>query len=89
MKTITKKIDKEWFDLILSGKKKFEGRVADFDINEGDILRLEEWTKGDKRRFTGRFIEKEVTYVQKHNAKEWIENQPEILEKGFYTIQFD
>ncbi len=89
MKTITKKIDPEWFDLILSGKKKFERRVADFDISEGDILRLEEWTKGDSRKFTGRFIEKKVTYLQKHNLKEWIKNQPDLLDLGYYTIQFD
>jgi ASC-1-like (ASCH) protein len=41
MKTITKKIDTEWFELILAGKKKYELRLADFDIEEGDILRLE------------------------------------------------
>ncbi len=89
MKIITKKINREWFDLILSGKKKFERRVADFDINDGDILRLEEWTEGKERKFTGRFVEKKVTYIQKHNLKEWIKNQPELLDLGYYTIQFD
>lgn len=89
MKTVTKKIDKEWFELVLSGKKKFERRVADFDIKEGDILRLEEWTTGSQRKFTGRFIEKTVIYIQKHNLKEWIKNQPELLDLGYYTIQFN
>lgn len=90
MKTITKKIDTEWFDLILIGKKKFEGRVADFEIEVGDILRLEEWAIiNDERKFTGRFIEKKVNYFQKENLSAWIKRQPELLEKGFYIIQFD
>ncbi len=89
MKTVIKKIDPEWFEMIVSGKKKFELRLADFDIEEGDILRLEEYTEGEDRKPTGRFIEKIVTYVQKPDLKEWIENQPELLEKSFYVIQFD
>jgi ASC-1-like (ASCH) protein len=95
MKTIVKKIDKEWFDLIESGKKKYELRLADFDIEEGDILRLEEYTEngwvGDKkeRTPTGRFMEKKVSFLRKVDLEKWIEIQPEIKEKGFYVIQFD
>lgn len=90
MKTVTKKITKEWFDLILAGKKKFELRYADFEINEGDTLRLEEHEGvGGDRKPTGRFIEKKVKYLQKVDLKEWIKQQPDLIEKGFYTIQFD
>ncbi len=89
MVVITKKIDPVWFDMILSGKKKFEIRLADFDITEGDILRLEEYTEGQDRQPTGRFIEKTVTYVRKPNLKDWVEKQPELLDKSFYVIQFD
>jgi hypothetical protein len=90
MRTIIKKIDTEWFEMILSGKKKFELRLADFDIEEGDTLRLEEWV-GEKqnRKPTGRVIEKVVTYVQKPNLQEWIKQQPELLNKSFFVIQFD
>ena len=90
MSTITKKIDPEWFELILAGKKKFELRLADFDFAEGDTLRLEEWT-GEKgaRRPTGRFIEKVATYVRKPDLKAWLAEQPDLLEKSFYIIQFD
>ena len=35
---IKKKIWPEFFELIKSGKKKFELRVADFDIKEGDTF---------------------------------------------------
>ena len=31
------------FELVKSGKKKFELRLADFDIKEGDTLVLKEW----------------------------------------------
>lgn len=94
MKTIIKKIDTEWFEAILNGEKDYELRLADFDIETGDILRLEEYTKdgwnGDKedRKPTGRFIEKKVTFVRKIDLKNWVDMQPELLEKGFYVIRF-
>ena len=89
MKTITKKIDPVWFGLILSGKKKFELRVADFEIKDGDTIRLEEYTTGENRKPTGRFIEKKASYVRKIDLQGWIKKQPEILKDGFYVIQFD
>ena len=94
MKTVVKKIDKEWLDIIIAGKKKFELRLADFDIQDGDILRLEEWTgeekkRGGGRKPTGRFIEKAVSYARKVDLAEWVMNQPELIEKGFYVLQFE
>jgi hypothetical protein len=90
MATITKKILPEWFDAIASGKKKCELRLADFDIEEGDTLRLEEWVgKGNNRKPTGRVLEKIVTQVQNIDLEFWIQQQPELLEKGFYAIQFE
>ncbi|MFZ3301573.1 MAG: DUF3850 domain-containing protein [Microgenomates group bacterium] len=89
MNIITKKIDREWFDMIIAGKKKFELRLADFEISDGDTIRLEEWTNDTERKFTGRYIEKKVTYARKVDLKSWTKRQPEILEKGFYVIQFD
>lgn len=90
MKKVIKKIDKKWLDLILKGKKKFEIRLADFDIKEGDVIQLQEYKyKGNERFPTGRFVEKKVKYVQKKDLKEWVNEQPEVLEKGFYIIQFD
>ncbi len=90
MKTVTKKILKPWLDLILVGRKKFELRFADFEINEKDILRLEEYTGVDKnRKPTGRSVEKKVKYLKKVDLKSWIKQQPDLIEKGFYIIQFD
>jgi ASC-1-like (ASCH) protein len=42
MAIIRKKIWPEYFKLVTSGKKRFELRVADFDIKEGDTLILKE-----------------------------------------------
>ena len=90
MKVVTKKIDTEWFNLVESDKKKFELRVADFDLEEGDVIRLEEYIGQEPNRTpTGRVIEKKVTYLRKVDLKDWAKKQPEIMEKGFYVIQFD
>ncbi len=43
MAIINKKIWPEYFDAITSGKKKYELRLNDFEVNEGDTLVLEEW----------------------------------------------
>ena len=45
MTTINKKVWREYFEKIISAKKKLELRLADFEVNEGDTLVLEEWDK--------------------------------------------
>ncbi len=87
---IVKKILPEYFYAIASGKKKFEFRVADFDVAEGDILVLEEWNSLDPetRQKTGRVIEKKVTYVGKFDADTF--GQKEDIEKhGFYVLSLE
>ena len=84
---ITKKCDKVWFDKILSGEKKFEVRLADFEVNEGDTLIVEEWDK-DKKEYTGRKIEVVATYILKTKSQTFW--PPEEVEKyGFQIIQFE
>ena len=56
MTVINKKVWREYFEKIISGKKKFELRLADFEVNEGDTLVLEEWDK-DKKEYTVRQVE--------------------------------
>lgn len=85
MAIIKKKIWPEYFELVKSGKKRFELRLADFDISKGDILVLEEWdpkTKG----YTGRTIEKKVDYVLKFDLDTFGQKE-EIENKGFFVIQ--
>ena len=90
MARIVKKILPEYFDAIASGKKKFEFRVADFDVTEGDTLVLEEWDNMDKaaRKPTGRILEKTITYVKKFDPNTF--GQKEDLEKyGFYVLSIE
>ena len=61
---IEKKVWPEYFQKILEGKKTHELRLADFECQEGDILILKEWSPQQKK-YTGRVIEKTVTYVGK------------------------
>jgi len=85
MAIIHKKIWPEYFELVVSGKKRFELRLADFDVKEGDSLMLEEWdpqTKG----YTGRTIEKKIDYVLKFDLDKFAQKE-EVLKDGLYVIQ--
>jgi len=87
MLTIHKRVWKEYFEKILIGKKKFELRLADFEVGEGDNLVLEEWDK-DKQEYTGRKIETTVTCIIKtKDVSFW--SQEDIDKYGFQIIQFD
>lgn len=86
MRTIKKKIWPEYFELVNSGKKKFELRVADFDIEEGDILVLQEWNPNTKE-YTGRELEVTADYVLKFDLNKFGQAE-EIKNKGLYVIQF-
>lgn len=54
-----------YFDLIVEGKKNFEIRKNDRDFATKDILILSEY---DEKRFIGRQVEKQITYVM-HSHK--------------------
>jgi len=59
VKKVEKKVQKEYFDAIIDGRKRFEVRLADFDCEPGDILVLKEQENDE---LTGREIECEVLY---------------------------
>ena len=87
MAIIKKKIWPEYFELVSSGKKKFELRLADFDVREGDTLLLEEWDP-KTNEYIGRKIEKKVSFVLKFNLNDF--GQEEVIkEKGLVVIQMD
>ena len=88
MRTIKKKILPEYFDAIVSGKKKYELRLNDFEINEGDILLLEEWDTKTKS-YTGRSIEKKVTYVGKFKIDKLFWSEEEIKVNGLQVISIE
>lgn len=87
MDRVEKKVWPEYFQQILDGKKTFEVRLNDFEINEGDILILKEWDPNIKE-YTGRELERVVGYVGKWKiddlTKFWA--RKDIDEKGIQVI---
>jgi len=84
---IRKKTWKDLFEKIITGEKKFDVRIADFEINEGDTLVLEEWNE-DKKEYTGRKAEVIASYILKTKDMEFW-SQEDIEKYGFQVIQFD
>ncbi len=85
MAIIKKKSWPKIFVLIKSGKKKFDLRVADFKIKEGDILVLEEYDPKEKK-YTGRKLAKKVKYMMKFGLNDFGQKKA-IEKKGIYVIQ--
>ena len=88
MAIIKKKIWPEYFDAVVSGKKKYELRLNDFQIKEGDTLALEEWDPKTKE-YTGRKIKKKVTYVGKFKVAELFWPEEQIRERGIQIISLE
>jgi hypothetical protein len=63
MKEIVKKVNREHFEKILTGEKKFELRLADEEYILGEILVLKE--VDEEKKFTGREIKKKITSILK------------------------
>lgn len=83
---IEKKIWPQYFDAIASGKKTFELRLADFECNLGDTLMLREWNP-DTKKYTGRRLEKEVTYVVKTKGQKFFPEE-DLAKYGLQVIGF-
>jgi len=83
---IEKKIWPEYFQEILDNKKKFDLRLGDFNVNEGDILVLREWNPKAKQ-YTGRSLAKEVRYVLKVNETNFWPKE-EVGKYGYQIIGF-
>lgn len=84
---IRKKAWPKIFGDVLSGRKKFDLRLADFDISEEDNLILEEWNP-ETKEYTGRKLEKKVGYIFKFDLNKFGQKK-EVEEKGLYVIQLE
>ena len=85
MAIIHKKIWPDYFNAIQDGSKKFEIRLADSDIREGDTLMLEEFDP-KKKEYTGRNMQKKCARVHKMDlTKFWTVEQ--IKKNGIYVIE--
>jgi len=85
MAIIKKKTWPKLFKLVKSGKKKFDLRLADFEVREGDTLVLEEYDP-KKKQYTGRKIQKKVKFVLKVKLNDFGQEK-EIIKRGVYIIQ--
>lgn len=85
MAVIKKKCWPDLFELVKSGKKNFDLRLADFEVKEGDALILEEWNP-QTQSYTGRTLEKAVKYIFKFHLDDF-QQKRDIEEKGLYIIQ--
>lgn len=85
MAVIKKKAWVPYFDLVASGKKNFDLRLDDFDIKEGDHLILEEWDP-ETKEYTGRKVERKVTYVGKFKVDKLFWSEEDVKEKGIQII---
>jgi ASC-1-like (ASCH) protein len=88
MTKIEKKIWPEYYDAIVSGKKKYELRLADWKCNESDVLVLREWDPNTKE-YTGRQMEKKVSYVRKFKIDKLFWSKEEIEKYGFQIISLE
>ncbi len=82
---IHKKIWPKYFSALESGKKTYELRLNDFEINEDDTLILEEWNP-ETQEYTGKSISKKVTYVAKFKIDDLFWSKEEIEDKGIQII---
>lgn len=84
---IEKKTWPDLFEKVLSGEKKFDMRIADFNCQVGDTLVLKEYDP-ETKSYTGREIKKTIGFVLK--TKEipfW--SQSDIDEHGFVVMSLD
>lgn len=88
MAIIEKKVLPQYFDALLSGKKKYELRLADWECAEGDTLVLTEWD-AVKKEYTGRKLEKKVTYVAKFKIDDLFWSKEEIEKHGIQIISLE
>lgn len=89
MATIEKKSWPEIFEAVRSGKKRFDLRLNDFTVQEGDLIVLKEYDP-KKGGYTGRSITKKVGYVLRFKIDElpfW--NEEDVTEKGLQIISLE
>lgn len=82
---IKKKVWPKYFQAIFDGKKSYELRLADWSCNEGDILILQEWDP-ETKDYTGRELEREITYVGKFRIDDLFWPEEDIKEHGLQII---
>ena len=74
----------ESYEEVLLGNKTYDIRLADWDVQPGDVIIFQEWDPQTKE-YTGREMSRKVGYVGK--TKDWEVWPKEDIEKyGFQVI---
>ena len=89
MAIIRKKCWPKWFKIFISGKRKFDLRLADFKLKTDDILVLEEYDPKTKK-YTGRKASFKCKRVER-SAKNPLQfyKVEDVKKHGFWIIQLD
>lgn len=85
MAKIEKKVWPKFFEKLLSGEKNYELRLGNFQPKPGDILVLQEWDPKTED-FTGRTLEKEVTYIATFKIDKLFWSEKDIKKHGLSII---
>lgn len=89
MAIIRKKIWPGWFELVDLGKKNYDLRLNDFEVEEGDTIIFEEWNP-ETKKYTGRKTEKKVKYVGKFKIDNLFSiDKKDIEEKGLQIMSLE
>jgi hypothetical protein len=83
MAEIKKKMWPEAYEKVLSGDKTYDIRLADWHIEQGDVIIFQEWDPSTKE-YSGRELRKNVGYVGK--TKDWQVWPKQDIEKHGYQI---
>ena len=67
MRFISKKTWPKYFQLMVDGKKNTDLRLADFDVEPGDVIIFQEWDP-DTENYTGRESSRVVENVNRVNV---------------------
>ena len=89
MAIIKKKCWSKWFEKFSSGERTFELRLADFNLETGDTLVMEEYNP-ETKQYTGRQASFKCRKVE-HSAQDPLQfyNVEDVRKHGFWMIELE
>ncbi len=87
MAIIKKKCWSDWFSKFASGERTIESRLADFELQQGDELILQEYDF-DKKQYTGRELVFVCKRVEKTSPASFY-TFDDLQKYGLYLIQLE
>ncbi len=85
MAKIKKKVQQEYFEAVVDGKKRFEVRLADFECRPGDTLVLQEQKQGTDE-LSGRELDCEVLFKFNTKDMERFHTKEELEKHGLFVL---